>query len=241
MKICKKIKMIMLKLKKKMIPSKFTSENLKDLLKSTGIMIGKGTYFFDPTNTIVDTQRPELIEIGEYCKITANVIILAHDYSRSVLRMKYGEILGEARKTIIKNNVFIGINSIILPGTQVGNNVIIGAGSIVTGKIPDNVVIAGNPAKIIRTLDEHYKIRKARYLNEAKQYAKCLNNKGIKPTVQNMGAFFPIYLERKKEELIKNKINTKLNGDDEEDIIEKFLASKPLYDNFDEFIKDCNL
>lgn len=47
-------------------------------------------------------------------------------------------------------------------GTQLGNNVIVGAGSVVHGKFPDNVVIAGNPAKIICTLEEHYNNRKKR-------------------------------------------------------------------------------
>ena len=110
-----KIEYILLKLKRKFFPNKFNSDNFKELLKLQGIKIGKGTYFFGSTNTVIDTQRPALLEIGEYCKITAGVKILTHDYSRSVLRMKYGDIVGEARKTIIKNNVFIGIDSIILP------------------------------------------------------------------------------------------------------------------------------
>ena len=58
------------------------------------------------------------------------------------------------QKVIIGNNVWIGSNVVILPGVKIGNNVIIGAGSIVT-KIfeEDNIVIAGNPAKILKTLN----------------------------------------------------------------------------------------
>src|SRR5665647_533822 len=55
------------------------------------------------------------------------------------------------------NNVFIGINSIILPGVTIGDNVVIGAGSIVNRDVPDNVVVAGVPAKIIKSL-ANYKI-----------------------------------------------------------------------------------
>ena len=110
-----KYKFLLLKLKKRYFQSRFNSEDFKTLLHMQGIKIGKGTYFFGTSNTIIDTQRPALLEIGDYCKIAAGVKILTHDYSRSVLRMKYGEVIGDARKTIIKNNVFIGIDSIILP------------------------------------------------------------------------------------------------------------------------------
>ncbi len=52
----------------------------------------------------------------------------------------------------IGNDVWIGGGSIILPGVTIGNNVVIGAGSVVTKNIEDNVVIAGNPARVIRKL-----------------------------------------------------------------------------------------
>lgn len=67
------------------------------------------------------------------------VVILSHDACR-----------GLKSDTFIGNNVIVGIHSIILPGVRVGNHVVIGAGSIVTKDIPDNVVVAGNPAKIIK-------------------------------------------------------------------------------------------
>lgn len=56
------------------------------------------------------------------------------------------------------------MNSIILCGTQIGNNVIIGANSVVSGEYPDDCVIAGNPAKIICTLDEFRKREKKNLL-----------------------------------------------------------------------------
>lgn len=52
--------------------------------------------------------------------------------------------------TYIGNNVIVGINSIILPGIKIGNHVVIGAGSVVTNDVPDNTIVAGNPARIIR-------------------------------------------------------------------------------------------
>lgn len=56
------------------------------------------------------------------------------------------------KPVIIGDNVWIGGKSIILPGVTVGNNVVVGAGSVVTRDVPDNVLIAGNPARVIREL-----------------------------------------------------------------------------------------
>ena len=56
----------------------------------------------------------------------------------------------QAKKVIIKRGAWIGANVIILPGVEIGKNAIIGAGSVVTKNIPDNVIVAGNPAKLIR-------------------------------------------------------------------------------------------
>lgn len=232
------MKYILAKIKNKIFPRLMSSDDFICILKKKNINIGKGTYFFSPATTIVDTQRPELIEIGEYCKITAGVKILAHDYSRSVLRRAYGEIIGEARKTKIGDNVFIGMNSIILMGANIGNNVIIGAGSVVSGNIPDNVVVAGNPARIVRTLEEHYQRRKSKSIEEAKEYAKILYNNGITPTVEKMGAFFPIYLKRDIKEIEHYNLNINLSGDSKDDIISEFLKTEPIYESFDVFLEN---
>ena len=103
------------------------------ILALEGFEIGEGTIFYSPKTIVIDRQRPWMLKIGKYCKITRGVTILTHDYSRSVLRRVYGEIIGEARMTTIGDNVFIGVNSTILMGAQIGNNVIIGAGSVVGG------------------------------------------------------------------------------------------------------------
>ena len=228
-----------LEIKRKLFPKLITSKQYIEILKNRGIQIGVGTYFFSPDTTTIDMQRPYLLTIGDYCKIAAGVKILAHDYSRAVLRMAYGDIIGEAKETVIGKNVFIGIDAIILMGAHIGNNVIIGAGSVVSGNIPDNVVIAGNPARIIRTLEEHYQIRKSKYVEEAKQMVRCMREKGISPTIENMGAFFPIYLKRDQKEIVDHHLNINLNGDDTKDILTKFLESDPIYSSFEEFLKDC--
>lgn len=214
-------------------------EDFPNILRMEGIQVGKGTIFYGPNTQTIDRERPWMLKIGEYCKITRGTIILTHDYSRSVLRRAYGEIVGEAGETVIGNNVFIGMNSIILMGTHIGDNVIIGAGSVVSGTIPPNCVAAGNPARIIRTLDEHYAIRKSKYVDEAKVYAKTFYEQyGRKPTIHEMNAFFPLYLERNGDAILRNNLNIRLNGDNTEEIVEAFLKTTPVYNSFDDFLDD---
>ena len=125
----------------------FRNDVFIHFLKNRGVDIGRGCYFFAPMKTTIDVQRPHMLHIGNYVKVTKGVVILCHDYSRSVCcNMKGYENCGEGGETFIGNNVFIGLGATILMGTHVGDNVIIGAGSVVSGFFPDNVVIAGNPA-----------------------------------------------------------------------------------------------
>ena len=105
---------------------------------------------YSAKNTTIDETSLQHIFIGDNTQITAGVIILAHDYSYSVLGNIYGELPRQQKDTIIGKNVFIGMNSIILMGSNIGDNVIIGAGSVVTKNIPDDSVAVGNPAKVIR-------------------------------------------------------------------------------------------
>lgn len=213
------------------------SKSYVNYLKKSGISIGKGTIFFAPHHTQIDLQRPYMIEIGEYCKITSGVVILQHDYSRSVLRRKYGEIIGESKKTIIGNNVFIGMNSIILMGTKIGNNVIIGAGSIVHGTIPDNCVVAGNPARIVKSLDEFYESRKNKMLEESiNTFLEFKKKYNREPSIKEMGAFWQIFLPKEIDELKNNNIFTNLSGDNEEEIIDYWLNNvEPIFNSYDEF------
>ena len=80
-----------------------------------------------------------------------------------------GYRIGEGKETIIGNNCFIGMNAIILMGTKLGNNTIVGAGSVVHGFFPDNVVIAGNPARVVCSMSEHIDNRKRLSLSNAKE------------------------------------------------------------------------
>jgi acetyltransferase-like isoleucine patch superfamily enzyme len=111
-----------------------------------------------------------LITIGDDVTLTNNITFHTHDGGVGVLRKEIKDI-NVFGKIVIGNNVFIGSNATLLPNVRIGNNVVVGASSVVTKDVPDNVVVAGNPAKIINTL-EGYKekaLLKAMFLNTSKE------------------------------------------------------------------------
>lgn len=94
------------------------------------------------------------ISIGRNVLIGANCKIIDNDFHPidPLLRIQHKIQSIQRAPITIGNNCFIGMNSIILKGTIVGDNVVIGAGSVVHGTFPDNCIIAGNPAKIIKII-----------------------------------------------------------------------------------------
>ncbi|MEX0337375.1 sugar O-acetyltransferase [Vibrio tubiashii] len=102
--------------------------------------------------TLVDDTN---IRIGDYVMIAPNVTIATagHPIEPS-LRKKVGQF---NMPVTIGNNVWIGANSVVLPGVTIGENSVIGAGSVVTKDIPANVVAVGNPCKVMREIGEHDK------------------------------------------------------------------------------------
>lgn len=112
--------------------------------------------------TLSNSFKGDSFFIGKNCTLTGTTL-LAHDASPSVFLPELvlrefpylpGSRLSYRNPIHIGNNVFIGWGTIVLPGVNIGNNVVVGAGSVVTKDIADNSVVAGNPAKFIKTLDE---------------------------------------------------------------------------------------
>jgi acetyltransferase-like isoleucine patch superfamily enzyme len=93
-------------------------------------------------------SEPWLISIGNSVTITSGVNIITHDGATWLCRDDHGRRY-LYRKVNIGNNVFIGINSIILPGVNIEDDVIIAAGSVVAKSIPKGSIVGGNPARII--------------------------------------------------------------------------------------------
>ena len=101
------------------------------------------------------------ISIGDNVVISDDVILLTHDYSINTalifLERNASTDAYFSKEIIIGNNVFIGMGSIILPGSIINDNTIIGAGSVVRGVITGSSIYLGNPAINVENLDEKAK------------------------------------------------------------------------------------
>jgi acetyltransferase-like isoleucine patch superfamily enzyme len=97
----------------------------------------------------------EQITIGDNVIIGGNCKIVDNDFHPLNCSKRNPQHVKDIKKKaiIIGNGCFIGMNAILLKGTELGNNCVVGAGSVVCGTFPDNVIIAGNPAKIIKQND----------------------------------------------------------------------------------------
>lgn len=140
---------ILIKLKKLVIlPLKY----LKPVLwaKLLGVKVGHSCRFYKVTFS----TEPYLIKIGNHVSAT-KVHFETHDGGMWLFREKHSG-WDKIKGITVGNNVYIGYDCIIMPGVEIGNNVIIGAKSVVTKNIPDNTVVVGSPAKIIKTTSEYY-------------------------------------------------------------------------------------
>lgn len=106
------------------------------------------------------------IDIGDFCLISWNTVLmdtyrvpagpearrtLLEDAARRSPRRVEAEV--SARPIRIGNAVWIGFDSVVLPGVTIGDGAIVGARSVVTGEVPPYAIVAGNPARVVRQLD----------------------------------------------------------------------------------------
>ncbi len=108
-----------------------------------GMQVGENTAF--ALMVMVDVFFPEKIRVGRNTIIGYNTTILTHEYLIREYR------LGEVH---IGSNVMIGANTTILPGVTIGDNAVVGAGSVVHKDVAPNSFVAGNPLRVIRAGDD---------------------------------------------------------------------------------------
>ena len=113
------------------------------------IVVGKGVGMSGAT-----IYARNFIKIGDHCIIGGNVKILDNDFHPAdpEVRRRTPVDNFDSAPIVIGNNVFIGVNSLILKGVTIGDDAVIGAGSVVTKDVPANALVAGNPARVIKYL-----------------------------------------------------------------------------------------
>ena len=132
--------------------------------------ISLGNYILISPGTSI--RSAESIDIGDSTMIASDVVITDSDWHGIYDRTDY---VATPKPVKIHKNVWIGERSIILKGTQIGENSIIGAGSVVHGDIPPNSVYAGNPAKEVKKLDKVSFVTREELFNDSSTYLQDLN------------------------------------------------------------------
>lgn len=140
----------------------FRNKNLLiNYYRHQGINIGNNVNIFSD----IVSSEPYLISIGDNSTISTNVTLLTHDASIGALlnRNVYSDLIGEIK---IGANCFIGSGAIILYGVSLANNIIVAAGSVVTKSFnEENLIIGGNPAKIIGKTDDYINKNKPNFFS----------------------------------------------------------------------------
>lgn len=120
--------------------------------KTARIYIGDNTLI---NNNVAIIANETEIHIGSNCRIGANFCCVDSDFHGVFAENRDNPKFVVSKPVFIGNNVFIGQNVTILKGVKIGNNVVIGNGAVVTKSCPDNVIICGNPATIIRRIENN--------------------------------------------------------------------------------------
>ena len=108
-----------------------------------------GAYSGIGINALIDAE----VTIGEYVMMGPDVAIYTHNHKHELNGSPFCLQGYEERKpVVIGNNVWIGTRCVILPGVHIGDNVVVGAGSVVTKDIPSCVLAAGSPARVVKKL-----------------------------------------------------------------------------------------
>lgn len=163
-----------------------SSEAYCNYLRSLGIKIGQRT-ILKPKSCHIDTTRPSLVTIGEDVFMNTNFTLLTHDFVTGVFRSVFSDLVPSSGKVTIGNNVRFGVNVMVLKGVTIGDNCFIGAGSIVTKDIPANSIAVGNPCKVVCTLEDYYKKRYGKSLDEAIEYVNSIRERfGREPLLHEM-------------------------------------------------------
>ena len=157
--------MLIKKILKKLSPSS-AKRDIIAIYKEKGVQIGTNVSIIQPISPVIFSSEPYLIKIGDNTTISFEVAFITHDAATRVIRhLPNGNPETVIYGTIeVGKNCFIGARTTLLPNVKIGDNTIIGACSLVNRDIPNNVVAAGSPCRVICSLDEYQKKHKKDFL-----------------------------------------------------------------------------
>jgi carbonic anhydrase/acetyltransferase-like protein (isoleucine patch superfamily) len=208
-------------------------------LRTKGVRIGDRVHLYSPWTIRVDIQRPWMIEIGNNVHLTADVSILQHDYSWSVIQNLTGEVLGSAGPVRIGDNVFIGQRTLLLKGTDIGDNSIIGAGSVVAGRLEGGAVYAGIPAKRLMSMEEYVAKRRKNQFSEARALVvRFMKVHGVAPEREHLREFFWLF-EPSSADLPRYFQDVNALGANAALSLAAFEKNEPVYSSFEDFVAAC--
>lgn len=134
-----------------MFPARATYIYARFLIDNGATLVGLPNYL--SAKIWFDGADYSKIKLGRDVTISSNVRILTHDWSLYTVAKAFGckpsEPIGIHRSVTVGDYSFIGTGSILLPGAEIGVGVLVGAGSVVRGKVPDYSIVVGNPAVVI--------------------------------------------------------------------------------------------
>ena len=139
------------------------ARNPQAYAKKIGVNMRGEVHFYGNPCSMFGSE-PWLVTLGENVYITDEVRFITHDGGTLPLRKEVPD-LEITKPIVVGNDVYFGIRSIVLPGVTIGNRCIIAAGAIVTKDVPDNSVVAGVPARLIKTTDEYLEKLKSESLH----------------------------------------------------------------------------
>lgn len=211
-----------------------SSDRMVKYLRSGGVKIGEGTVFRSPDTVEIDTSRPELLEIGEHVFIHKGVVIMTHDWAGWCFVNSHKDFIPSHAKVKIGNNVWFGENVCVCKGVTIGDNCIIGIGSVVTKDIPSNSIAVGVPAKVISTYEDYYNKRKEVYVNEAIEYARSIIESGREPKVEDFYDDYPCFVDGENYLDYDYPYGRVFSSDEFE---QWKLVHKKVFNGFNEFMK----
>jgi virginiamycin A acetyltransferase len=148
---------------------------LKPLIRSPTIIVGDYTYYDDPADPAAFERKnvlyafgPERLIIGKYCALASGTrfimaggnhpaagvstfpfAIFGGDWARDTTDLIYD--LPSRGDTVVGNDVWFGYQALVLPGVRIGDGAIVAAAAVVSRDVPPYAIVAGNPARVVRT------------------------------------------------------------------------------------------